>query len=367
LAGEIQNAGSLCDIVGLLAQSGRSGTLVVSSPEATRALAIERGELIGAATTAPSERIGEVLYRSGEISREDIDEAIMMSGIDGRFFGQTLVALGRVDEAMLDTLLARQAEEIFYAALRVDEGVFCFVDERLGVPLTATQRPPLLSVLMEGARRMDEMLVFREVIGSSRHIPARTPLDVDDLGDELRAILELCDGVRSIADIGREVGLLEFEVTHSFHTLATRGLVEILGPRVRSSVDVIAIYNDVLTFVHRRCDRLRLGEDLRRALERFVACSPELLGLLHDVTPEDDGSLDSVRVLRNAGAARRETVVRRALGAYVDFAVFHAGSLLPSSAAAELPAMIARILQPLANSEPGSTPAGSIAAPAATG
>ena len=37
LAGEIQVAGSLCDIIALLAQTGRSGTLVVSSSEATRA------------------------------------------------------------------------------------------------------------------------------------------------------------------------------------------------------------------------------------------------------------------------------------------------------------------------------------------
>lgn len=365
LAGELHIAGGLCDIIALLAQAGRSGTLIVSSPDAVRAMAIERGELVGASTTAPGERIGEVLYRSGEIAQDDIEEATMIAAIDGRLIGEVLVGLGRVEERTLESLLTRQAEEIFYAALRVDDGVFCFVDERVSVPMNATTRPTLLSLLMEAARRMDEMLVFREVVGSSRHIPAR----LDDAGavtltDELASILELCDGLRSVADIGREVGLLEFEATRSIHQLASKGLLEILGPRVRRSTDVIAVYNDVLVEVHRQCDRLRCGDNLRRALGRYVACSEELNTLLHDVAPHDDGSLDVTRVLRNAGTARRDVLVRRVLRAYVDFAVFQAGSLLPSSRAAELPSIAGRLLAPLIDVEALSSqrPASIIAA-----
>jgi hypothetical protein len=353
LAGEIQVAGSLCDIVALLAQTGRSGTLIVSSADATRALAIERGELLGASTTAAAERIGEVLYRSGEISRDDIDEALMIAGIDGRFFGEVLVSLGRVNENMLEALLTRQAEEIFYSALRVEDGTFCFVDERLGVPLTAGPRPAVLSVLMEAARRMDEMLVYRESVASARHVPSQLPPATEaELSTELATIRDLCNGERSVAEIGREVGLLEFEVTQALLELVTKGMIEVLGPRVRSGEDIVGVFNDVLIEVHRRCDKLRRGDDLRRALDRYVSSSPELSALMHDVIPHDDGSLDVNRLLRNAGTARREAVVRRVLGGYVDFAVFHAGSLLPVSVAAELPATMARILQPLAASDP---------------
>jgi hypothetical protein len=39
--------------------------------------------------------------------------------------------------------------------------------------------------------------------------------------------------------------------------------------------------------------------------------------------------------------------VKRALGGYVDFAVFQAGSLLPSSMAAGLPAVVASLLEAL--------------------
>jgi hypothetical protein len=352
LAGEIQVAGALCDIIALLAQTGRSGSLIVSSSDAVRTIVIERGELVGASTTAVSERIGEVLYRSGEISRDDIDEALMIAGIDGRLFGEVLVSLGRVNESMLESLLARQAEEIFYSALRIEDGTFCFVDERVVVPVTPGARPALIRVLMEAARRMDEMLLYRASVASARHVPSQLLSSADiELPSELATIRELCNGERTVAEIGREVGLLEFEVTEALHALVTKGLIEILAPRVRSSEDIVGVFNDALVEVHRRCDRLRRGDELRRALDRYAASIPELASLMHDVTPHDDGSLDCSRVLRNVGTTRRETAVRRLLGGYVDFAVFEAGSLLPSDVAAELPVTMARILKPLASSD----------------
>lgn len=351
LAGELHVAGALCDVVALLAQAGRSGTLVVANTDAVRALALDRGELVGASTTAPAERIGEVLYRSGEIARDDIDEAAMVAALDGRLFGEVLVSLGRIERDVLDALLTRQAEEIFYAALRVEDGVFCFVDDSLGVRVTASSRPGLMSLLMEAARRMDEMLVFRERVPSSSHVPVRSDPPsghLSALSHDQTRVLEACDGARSVAEIGREAGLLEFEVTRAIHELALAGRVEVSAPRIRGSEDVIAVYNEVLADVHRRCDRLRCGDDLRRALERFVACSEDLRSLLGDVVPHDDGTLDATEVLRNAGVARRDATVKKLIGSYVDFAVFHAGSLLPCSVAAELPAIVARVRESVA-------------------
>ncbi len=370
LAGEIHVAGALCDIVALLAQSGRSGTLVVSTPDALRAIAIERGELMGASTTAACERLGEVMYRSGVLGRHEIDELVMTANIEGRLFGETVRTAGRIDEVTLDALLVRQAEEVVYAALRTDDGVFCFVEERLGVPCTASTRPSLGGLLMEAARRMDEMLMFRERVSSSRHVPSRSdapPARTESVSPEAGAVLALADGSRSVEEIGRELGLLELDVTRELYELSLAGLVEIGSPRIRCPGDMIDIFNDALVDLHRRCDRLRCGDDLRRALRRYVATSADLAALFDGLAPHDDGSLDVPKVLRNAGIpvsdpraraggleyARREALVRSLVGGYVDFAVFHAGSLLPSTAAAELPQVAGRILEPLSQPESG--------------
>lgn len=383
LAGEIHVAGSLCDIVALLAQSGRSGTLVVSTADALRAIAIECGELVGASTTAPYERLGEVLYRSGSLGRHEIEEIVMMANIEGRLFGETVVSMGRLDRTSLEALLVRQAEEVFYAALRADDGVFCFVDEALGVPMTATTRPSLGGLLMEAARRMDEMLMFRERVSSSRHVPARSDAPPGtSLSAEAHAVLALADGSRSVEEIGRELGLLELDVTREVYELSRAGLVDVGSPRVRGPSDMLDIFNDALIDMHRRCDRLRCGDDLRRALRRYVATSQDLAVILDGVIPHDDGSLDIGKVLRNAGIpaqergartgglelTRREAHVRVLVGGYVDFAVFHAGSLLPSSAAAELPQVAGRILEPLTQPESEVRPrSGRVDALAATG
>src|SRR5688572_13226566 len=94
LAGEITSAAAMSDVVAWLAQSGRSGTLVVATTEGVRAIALAGGELVGAFTTVLCERIGELLQRAGGVSPEEIDEASVMGAIDGRPVGEVLVEAG---------------------------------------------------------------------------------------------------------------------------------------------------------------------------------------------------------------------------------------------------------------------------------
>jgi hypothetical protein len=158
LAGEIRTAGALADILALLAQSGRAGTLIVEDAEGARALSVARGELVRASSTVPAERIGALVHRAIPITRDELDEASVLAAIDGRRLGEVLVSDGRIDAKRLDALLARQAEAIFHAALAVSEGAFCFVEEDIDAAARADdERPSLIGLLMEGARRADEL------------------------------------------------------------------------------------------------------------------------------------------------------------------------------------------------------------------
>jgi len=239
LAGEIRQSAQLSDVVAWLAQSGRSGTLIVTTNEGVRALAIENGALLGAYTSVLSERIGELLQRTARVSSEEIDEASVMGAIDGRPVGEVLVEAGRIDVATRDSLLARRAEEIFYAALRVSEGLFCLVDSTCGLPALPGARPSLLALLMEAARRADEMAVFRELVGSFHHVPKRRDGAAlpDDASAALRAVFDACDGNRTVEEVARECCLLEFEATEHVYQLAKKSLLEIAPPREGSSLE----------------------------------------------------------------------------------------------------------------------------------
>src|SRR5262249_55107511 len=73
LAGEITAAGALCDIVALVGQAGWRGELVVLEGEASRELYFEQGRVVGSHSTAEGERLGEVLYRYGALTQEQVE------------------------------------------------------------------------------------------------------------------------------------------------------------------------------------------------------------------------------------------------------------------------------------------------------
>lgn len=245
LAGELRQPGALSDIAAFLAQSGRSGTLVVASADGVRSLTTEGGDLASASSTIASERIGELLQRIADVSPDELDEASVIAAIDGRRVGDVLVSEGRVEAAALESIAHKQAEQIFYAALAVDTGVFCFVEaaERESrttlVACGSCPRASLMSLLMEGARRCDEMVVMREKVVSSRMLPTRRhghghghgrDADTSSLTPELTRLLSLCDGMHNVDELGRAVGLMEYEATEAIFRLAKASLIDLVEP-----------------------------------------------------------------------------------------------------------------------------------------
>jgi len=127
LAGEITAPGALCDIVGLVGQASWSGELLVLDGEITRSMFFERGHVIGAQSSSENERIGEVLYRYGALSREQVHETARAVTTDLRF-GEAAVMLGFLTRERLFQLITRQTEEIVFAVLLVGDGMFYFLD-----------------------------------------------------------------------------------------------------------------------------------------------------------------------------------------------------------------------------------------------
>lgn len=239
LAGEIVGEGSLADIVAFIAQSGRSGTLLVASRTAVRALAVERGSLVGAATSCVSERLGEFVHYAMGIPRDELDEISVLAAIDGRRMGEVLVADGICGADAIDALARKRTEQIFYGALATQEGVFSFLDESLSLP-RLSQGLPLVGLVMEAARLSDELKRHRQWVPSldavvrlgpnaagacdatDQHHPANFP---PELAGPLVRVLARCDGERTVAEIGRAAGLFEYELTAAVAHLVSVGLV----------------------------------------------------------------------------------------------------------------------------------------------
>ena len=363
LAGEVRSPGALCDIVATVAQAGWGGELVVLQDEAARSIFFETGQVVGATTTAPAEKLGEILWRFGAITREQLDEVVRTAERSGKRVGETAMQLEFVGPDELFRMMARQVEEVFYAAVHVASATFYLFDRFDETRLGRRHRLSTSLLLMEAARRMDELRFFREKIPSDAWVPVVAPgASARKAPPELVEVLAQCDGRRSVAEIGRRIGQLEFEVTRAVFQLATAGFVAVAAPRLEGVAAIVEAYNRAIVEIHRACDEAGAGASLRGGLEQFAASTGVYVPLFAGAGPAADGSLKPDRIAQNvqaiagdAGDAGNEWLMQQLLE-YAGFALFQAGSRMPREAEAELNALVSEILKPLRQPGDGAAP-----------
>jgi hypothetical protein len=361
LAGEVRTPGGLCDVIAMIAQGSYGGELVVAEEEASRTIFFEAGNVVGATTTVPGERLGEILWRFGAVTREQLDQVVRAADQSGKRVGEAAIELEFVDSEELFQMMARQVEEVFFAAVHVGRATFFLFD---GFDPSRLARRHHLStghLLMEAARRMDELRFFREKIPDDGWVPALlAPASGRKPPPELVEVLAQCDGRRSIAEIGRRIGQLEFEVTRSIFQLATAGFVNVVPPRPEGPAAIAQAINTVLGEIHRACDAAGVGKALRTGIEQFAVGSGVFMPLLNGAGPLEEGTLRPERIARNVAALAGEEDpdgwLAEQLFEYVGFALFHAGSLLPRDVQRALDARVAELLRPLRRGPDGNNP-----------
>jgi hypothetical protein len=358
MAGEIRTPGALCDVVALAANSAWTGEIVVLEQETQRSIYLDGGAVVGAITNVEQERLGETLYRFGVVTREQLESALESSATTGKRLGEAAIDLDYVSSEELFPMMTRQVEEVFYAALRVGDGMFYVFDRFDEQVLPRRHDLNAGALLMEGARRMDEMRFFREKIPNEAAIPVPVSRDRKP-PEELALVFSQCDGRRSVAEIGRRIGQLEFEVTRALFQLARGGFIQVTAPRPEGPEAIVAAFNPALTEIHRRCDAIKRGAELRDGLGRFATGGGIFDPLFMGAGPLPDGSFRPERIARNVVALAGEDPdawLVQLFQEYVGFALFQAGSLLPREEETALATYVAEALKPLRTLEVGRNP-----------
>lgn len=330
LAGEITTPGAICDIVALIGQAGWRGELVVQDGAASRSIFFEQSHVVAATSTVEAERLGEVLYRYGALTKEQIAEAVKAVTSDMRF-GEAAVKLGFITRERLFQLMGKQTEEIVYAVLLVGDGMFYFLDTYDETRIMARQSLPVNALLMEGVRRMDEMRYFRDRIPSDQHVPARAP-GREAPATEMSAVWHAVDGARSIAEICRVVGQDEFEVTQALFQLVQAGHVVVGAPRPTGPAAVVALFNEAITLIFHEVDAVGRGGEVREQLASFATGAGVYDALFRKAGPAPDGTLVPQTIIENIGVMvgpeQAEATLSQWLYEYVSFAVFVAEPFL---------------------------------------
>ena len=97
-------------------QAGKNGALIGEAGDAKRLVFFEGGELVGARSNVPEERLGEVMVREQQIAATELEHAISFIR-SGRKLGQILVELGYLGGGEIERFVRVQILDIAGAIL----------------------------------------------------------------------------------------------------------------------------------------------------------------------------------------------------------------------------------------------------------
>jgi hypothetical protein len=171
------------DLLNFLHQGRRTGVLLARSDGVERAIVLLDGNVAWACSTSPAEKLKDMWRGSRQ-----------------------------------------QITEIFLGLLVAQSGVFVFLR---GVDKTAMPDRLALdmqAMLLDGLRRLDEMVLYRARIPHSGVKPRSTGKVVDgQMTPQAKRVLALADGLRTVAELALATSLGELETTKAAYALLERG------------------------------------------------------------------------------------------------------------------------------------------------
>jgi CheY-like chemotaxis protein len=327
----------IANLLQMLHSNQCQGTLTVSSESDTKVIrfAPDGIRLIrGIRRTNP---LGEILVRSRKITQAQLDEILIQQRISRKRLGDLLAERGIVSPQSLEGALREQVAEEIYDLFSWAEATFEFEEASEFTPLDPNN--PLagivldanvVSIMIEAARRVDELARIREYLPDFKLVPIQVelPIAVDDPGLDRLAIddiLPLVDGDRTVEQVIEDSLYPRFTVLRTVYGLAQRGIVKIrqsrdgekpvtvvyrkpamtVHPDGRTAPQTVLIVSPLVTFRNALAFCIRnSGYDVREA-DRWDAgaqtlCQNCVNVILLDVPIETDDGVALCKAVREA-------------------------------------------------------------------
>jgi len=370
----------ISDLIAFLSQSRWSGLVRVHAPTGERAIMLKDGEVRGATSEDPADRLGEIIVRLGFLGRRQLEEALEETPPSK--IGRALVEKGVLQPHDLWKCITQQLSDIFHAIVLCREGSFLLMDQELDEKSAHNIQLSTQSLLMDSIRKVDEMAHFRKRIAHNRmYVFKKRPSD-GKLEEHEDQVLSLANGERTVLELGQATKLSEFDVTKiifrllegGYASVAERSVASVTQQVPDSSVvrravearqpadstamkeplSVIRVFNFIFREIRDEVANKGMDKEFIAAANAALAgqalsTSPVLTGVFF----EADGHLDEGKLLRRFGFSRDQlgsepiASLRQALSDVMFFLLFQAGELLESRADEDLARRVKELLSTL--------------------
>lgn len=326
----------LADILMLLNNGGKTGTLRCSCAGTSKMLEWEAGEIVFARSTLQEDRLGAYLLARGKVTQEQLRQATKSAASQERM-GKTLVRQGVLTPSALWEAVQGQVTEIVYSLFQWKEGTFEFSEgsppkEKIALEIS------VMNLILEAARRLDEWSLVREKIHSDGVILAalKTVEEASQaakLSDVERNVMALIDGRRTVGEVAELAGTGQFEAWQALYALLSAGLLRVQllafdppqAPTPATNDDAaldatLDRYGRAVEEMLGRAEQAGGVEEVSRVRRRLRGATFAQAHLLRDVAIEPDGRMNRRVLLANVAEdspAQRVDNLRAALDGLV--------------------------------------------------
>lgn len=239
IKGSLKEAG-LADVCQLLSIGRKTGCLSITDRSRFGQVYFDRGRITFAMIVNRRDRIGDILVRDGAI-----DHAQLMDAVDAqkqhpdRRLGELLLAQGHIDADTLNACIRHQIEEAIYYLFAWRRGNFHFEPDRRPAAGEVLISVDPETLLLEGARRIDEWSIIQKKITSNDLIfivdRPRLEATAVQLTTEQQALVPHIDGRRTVIELSERTSLDEFATGKALYGLMQAGFARPVGRRDRDA------------------------------------------------------------------------------------------------------------------------------------
>ncbi|HVE70427.1 MAG TPA: DUF4388 domain-containing protein [Thermoanaerobaculia bacterium] len=253
---------SLADIFQLIGLQRKTGVLTLRGKDDTVTVTFLDGKVVGADSLNRrlENRLGTVLMKRGYLSQDQLNRALEIQKETLQRLGFILTHYGIISQDSLRDAIQLQLMQIVYRLFRWKDGDYHFSQETT-IEYDRDNVDPIAaeSILMEGARMMDEWpiiekrirsydMVFRkkasenEIVvvgadeadeidfdGETTNAKKKRPSGSSDkirISEEEKGVFDLVDGTRNVGEMLEISRYSEFDTNKALYELLTRDLIE---------------------------------------------------------------------------------------------------------------------------------------------
>ncbi len=230
LIGDISVVG-IVEIVGIINSLRKDGVLTFVKEDFRKALYFQGGELVYAVSGLEEDRLGNILFRNGKITREVLLE-VADKVKSGTRLGEILMEKKLITPRDVYVGLTQQVKAIFLSLFSYQDGFYIFEEKKPDLRNAVRLSESTLELIMEGMRQYGELSRLRSIISDRESILSQISPSPDiQLNEKERYILTFVDSNRTVNQIIEESRLGEYDCMRFLVSLYRAGFIKIIGTK----------------------------------------------------------------------------------------------------------------------------------------